>query len=89
MSHHLKTLPKCEAKTRSDKPCQQIAMANGRCYLHGGKSTGPRTQEGLLRMKESKTKHGRYSKERIEEKRAFHMQLQQTKKQLEGILQSL
>jgi hypothetical protein len=89
MSHHLKTLPKCEAKTRSNTSCQQVAVANGRCYPHGGKSTGPRTPEGLLRMKESKIKHGRYSKERIEERKAFRIQLQQTKKRLEGILQAI
>jgi hypothetical protein len=30
-------LPKCEAVRRTDGGlCQQIAMANGRCYLHGG-----------------------------------------------------
>ena len=32
-------LPKCGAMARSTgKPCQQIAMANGRCYQHGGKT---------------------------------------------------
>ncbi|HED4408331.1 TPA: hypothetical protein R4328_001437 [Pasteurella multocida] len=30
----------CGAKTRSGKECQNAAMANGRCRLHGGKSTG-------------------------------------------------
>jgi hypothetical protein len=38
-------------------------MKNGRCRLHGGKSTGPRTPEGLERMRQSKFKHGKYSKE--------------------------
>ena len=38
-------------------------MANGRCRLHGGKSTGPRTAEGLERMRRAKTKHGLYSAE--------------------------
>ncbi|MDF2972517.1 MAG: hypothetical protein K0R61_2967 [Microvirga sp.] len=28
-------------------PCCQPAMPNGRCRLHGGLSTGPRTPEGL------------------------------------------
>lgn len=87
MSHHFKTLPKCGARTRVGKRCQQIAMKNGRCYLHGGKSTGPRTEEGLLRMKASKTKHGRYSQEYIEERKAFRYRLQKTKDLLEGILE--
>ena len=28
--------PRCGAKTRSGEPCRHPAMANGRCYLHGG-----------------------------------------------------
>lgn len=31
---------KCGAKTRKGSPCADIAMANGRCKRHGGKSTG-------------------------------------------------
>jgi hypothetical protein len=38
-------------------------MANGRCRLHGGKSTGPRTPEGLARMRRANTRHGAYSEE--------------------------
>jgi hypothetical protein len=32
---------RCGAKTRSGAPCKGIAMANGRCRMHGGTSTGP------------------------------------------------
>jgi hypothetical protein len=33
------TLPKCEAVRRTDGGlCQQVAMDNGRCYLHGGRT---------------------------------------------------
>ena len=32
----------CGAKTRSGKPCQNRAMKNGKCRLHGGRSTGPK-----------------------------------------------
>jgi hypothetical protein len=38
--------------------CNQPAMPNGRCRLHGGKSTGPRTFEGLERMRKAKITHG-------------------------------
>ena len=55
--------PRCGAKTRKGHPCTQPAMPNGRCRLHGGKSTGPRTREGLERMRQSKIKHGCYTKE--------------------------
>jgi len=40
---------KCEATTRRGTPCQAPAvwwMGNGRCKLHGGLSTGPKTPEG-------------------------------------------
>ncbi len=33
-------------------------MQNGRCRMHGGKSTGPRTPEGLERARASRLKHG-------------------------------
>src|SRR5262245_47080442 len=42
--------PRCGARSkRTGKPCRGAAMPNGRCKLHGGKSTGPRTPEGLER----------------------------------------
>jgi hypothetical protein len=37
-------------------------MPNGRCKLHGGKSTGPRTQEGLERSRRANWKHGHFSR---------------------------
>lgn len=41
----------CGAHARSTgKPCQAPPRANGRCKLHGGKSTGPRTPEGKARV---------------------------------------
>jgi hypothetical protein len=37
----------CGAKTRAGNPCKRLDTAhNGRCRLHGGKSTGPTTQAG-------------------------------------------
>ena len=33
-------------------------MAAGRCRMHGGPSTGPRTAEGLERLRKAKTTHG-------------------------------
>lgn len=34
-------------------------MHNGRCRLHGGCSTGPRTADGIARCTVAPTKHGR------------------------------
>jgi hypothetical protein len=42
-------------------------MSNGRCRMHGGPSTGPRTPEGEQRA--SQRKHGRYSKATIQRRR--------------------
>ncbi len=53
--------PRCGAKTRAGAPCQGPGMANGRCRMHGGASTGPRTVEGLERCRQANWKHGRRS----------------------------
>lgn len=40
---------KCGAKTRAGTPCKQTALySNGRCGLHGGLSTGPKTALGKV-----------------------------------------
>ncbi|RPH03349.1 MAG: hypothetical protein CBC53_007395 [Alphaproteobacteria bacterium TMED93] len=53
----------CVAKTRKGTPCQRPAkLPVGRCRLHGGASTGPRTKDGLKRLADSKTIHGRFTK---------------------------
>ena len=50
--------PRCGAKTRAGGCCRQPAMKNGRCRMHGGLSTGPRTAEGLARARRARWKHG-------------------------------
>jgi hypothetical protein len=39
--------------------------------MHGGASTGPRTAEGLERIRAARTIHGRYSAEMIELRRTM------------------
>jgi hypothetical protein len=56
-------VPRCGARTRRGGSCQQAAMPNGRCRMHGGASTGPRTAEGLERIRKARTKHGRRTAE--------------------------
>jgi hypothetical protein len=59
----------CGAKTRvsvMSGSCRRIAMLDGRCHLHGGKSTGAKTKAGKLRQKMASWKHGLRSKETIE-----------------------
>ena len=51
------------ARTRRGTLCQRPGnKLNGRCKLHGGRSTGPRTAEGIARLATSKTTHGRTTK---------------------------
>src|ERR1019366_2539569 len=62
--------PRCGARNRRGTPCECPARANGRCRLHGGLSTGPKTLAGIKRIRRAVTKHGRYSKrERAERER--------------------
>ena len=49
---------RCDARTRAGTPCRRWPMPNGRCRLHGGCSTGPRTAEGLARLRAARTIHG-------------------------------
>ena len=47
----------CGAKAKhSGNPCRQFAMKNGRCYIHGGKSTGAINPHRSI-------KHGQRTKE--------------------------
>ncbi|HEY3846812.1 MAG TPA: HGGxSTG domain-containing protein, partial [Acetobacteraceae bacterium] len=55
--------PRCGAKTRAGCSCRQSAMPNGRCRLHGGRSTGPRTETGRAALAAANTKHGCYGAE--------------------------
>jgi len=49
--------PKCGAKTRIGQPCiapvvwdkEHDRPINGRCRMHGGLSTGPKTERGKIR----------------------------------------
>jgi len=58
---------RCEAQTRRGTLCQRPGTKrNGRCGLHGGNSTGPRTKAGLARLVASKITHGKFTKEKRE-----------------------
>jgi len=81
--------PRCGAKTRRGTPCQAPAMANGRCRMHGGKSTGPRTPEGLERLRQAKTKHGYYAAEAIRFRRMLNLLCQRAKEHIQRLTDSL
>ena len=57
---------RCGAKTRRGTPCKRPAnKRNGRCRLHGGASTGPRTKEGLAKIAAANTTTGQHTKSMI------------------------
>ena len=63
--------PRCGARTRGGQPCRGPAMANGRCRMHGGTSTGPRTAAGLERLRAGRTRTGLHSAEMRDLRRAL------------------
>jgi hypothetical protein len=70
--------PRCGARCRSGKPCQAPAVwdyghnrpRNGRCRMHGGLSTGAKTEEGRRRSREGAKRGALVSADRRRERRA-------------------
>ena len=61
---------RCGAKTRRGTACQRPAnKKNGRCRLHGGVSTGAKTEEGRARISEANFRHGKFTKDKLEKRR--------------------
>lgn len=75
---------KCLAKTRKKTPCQSPAMQNGRCRMHGGKSTGAKTNAGLKKISETHLKHGRYTKDNLALSRSIKELIKENKEFLNG-----
>jgi len=71
-------IPRCGARTRPGHPCGHYAMANGRCRLHGGKSTGARNPHRPI-------KHGCYTKEAIESRQMVASLLKDSRSLLNDI----
>src|SRR3954464_10605790 len=65
--------PRCGARTRAGTPCRAAAMPAGRCRIHGGASTGPRTGEGLERIRAARTTHGLRTAEMEEMRRLIRV----------------
>ena len=55
---------------RRGTPCQLPASKkNGRCRLHGGASTGAKTDEGRERISAVNLRHGKFTKDKLEKRR--------------------
>ena len=56
----------CSAKTRQGTPFQRPAnKRNGRCRLHGGQSSGPKTEEGRAKIAAANIRHGEFTQAKI------------------------
>lgn len=78
---------RCGAMTRKKISCMSPAMKNGRCRMHGGASTGPKTPEGLARAKRANWKHGRYSDAAIEKRKEFNALIRATDEMMKFLRQ--
>ena len=75
--------PRCGAKCRDGSPCNAPPVwirhldraVNGRCRMHGGLSTGPKTEEGRQRIAESNRARRRNTN--FEEKRGKRKEVTQ------------
>jgi hypothetical protein len=56
-------------KRRKGTPCGSPAMANGRCRIHGGASTGPKTKQGIENIRKTHLKHGQRTAEAIRQRK--------------------
>lgn len=72
----LATLPRCGARTRSGTPCRRYGTKrNGRCRLHGGRSTGAPGNSNALTF-------GLHTREAKAERRALRAFLNRIKSSL-------
>ena len=82
---NIKDAKKCGAKTRKTTPCQSPAMKNGRCRMHGGKSTGARTKAGIERIKKANFKNGLYTEEMVLGRKYMAWLIRESKEVIEKI----
>ena len=75
----------CGARTRQNTGCRRLGMANGRCRLHGGLSTGPRTAEGLERVRAAHTSSGLRTAEMKQLRARLRALRVETKRLLESV----
>ncbi len=78
--------PRCNARSkRTGQACRQPAMANRKCRLHGGLSTGPKTLDGRERSRKTRWEHGFYSVDAKQERKSLTDLLKETKELLKGM----
>jgi hypothetical protein len=86
---NLASAPRCGARTRGGAPCKNAAMANGRCRMHGGLSTGARTAAGRERCRMANFRHGRFTMEAKEKRRQLRQLVRQATTEVKAIRKQL
>ena len=62
---------RCGAETRRGTACQRPAnKKNGQRRLHGGATPGAKTEEGLARISVANLRHGKFTKAKLEKRKA-------------------
>ncbi len=74
---------RCGAKTRRGTACLRPAnKKNGRCGLHGGASTGARTADGRAHISAANHRHGKFTKDKLEKRKANAAKGREIRKEL-------
>ena len=74
---------RCGAKTRRGTACQRPAnKKNGRWCLHGGASTGARSEAGLARISAANLRHREFTKDKLQKRRANAAKGREIRKEL-------
>jgi hypothetical protein len=64
-------------------------MKNGRCRLHGGFSTCPKTPAGIERIRQANLKHGRYTAEVKAVRRQYRQLVKEARETLKQLRSQL
>ena len=77
----------CGAKSRTNNnlPCRNYTMKNGRCRMHGGSSTGPKTNQGKKSIAQARTTNGLRTKDMLAEKKKYREIVRDTDSILAGV----
>ena len=85
-SYLMDITPQCLAKSKqSGKRCKNFASkGKSVCRIHGGRSTGARTDAGKARQERASWKHGLRSKEAVDESRFFREWVKKCSESIRG-----
>jgi len=73
---------RCGARTRRSGVCQSPAMANGRCRMHGGKSSG-----APCGKKHGRYKNGHYTKVSLKQRQELYELIRTIKSTIKNVEQ--